>query len=68
MSSDQKRHCEKIFVNKTIKKVFAETLEESMVLDLNPNIVMRMGTRMSILFIAIESTYQAKLKKYIRIK
>ena len=59
ISSELKHHCEKIYINKSIKTAFLEFLEESTILDLKPDIVMKVGT---------ESTYQAKLEKYRRIK
>ena len=74
ISSELKHHCEKIYVNKTIKTAFPEFLEESTILNLKPDIVMKMGTDVSIIDIAcpydlyIESTYQAKLEKYRCIK
>ena len=70
ISSELTHHCEKIYVNKTIKTAFPEILEESTILDLKPDIVMKVGTDVSIIDIAcpydlyIESIYEAKLEKY----
>ena len=74
ISSELKHHCDMIYVNKTIKTAFPEILEESTVLNLKPDIVVKQDTDVSIIDIAcpydlfIESAYQAKLEKYKCIK
>ena len=70
ISSEVKHHYDMIYVNKTIKTAFPEILEESTVLNLELDIVVKRDTDVSIIDIAcpydlsIESAYQAKLEKY----
>ena len=74
ISSELRHHCDVIYVNKTIETAFPEILEESTVLNLKPDIVVKQDTDVSIMDIAspydlfIESASQAQLEKYKCIK